>query len=69
MSYALSRLMSTATASYAGYCFVHPEHLGNALGADKDEHDYARERQRRLLQWRRHIHVYVLLHTHIYTYL
>lgn len=37
MSYALSRLMSTATASYAGYCFVHPEHLGNALGADKDE--------------------------------
>lgn len=37
MSYALSRLMSTATASYAGYCFVHPEHLGNAVGADEHE--------------------------------
>jgi hypothetical protein len=34
MSYALSRLMSTATASYAGYCFVRPEHLGAAAGAD-----------------------------------
>ena len=37
MSYALSRLMSTATASYAGYCFAEPEHLGRALGASKDE--------------------------------
>lgn len=37
MTYALSRLMSTATASYAGYCFVRPEHLGQALGADKHE--------------------------------
>ncbi len=37
MSYFLSRLMSTATASYAGYCFYAPEHLGNALGADKHE--------------------------------
>ncbi|WP_137292297.1 hypothetical protein [Nocardioides dongxiaopingii] len=37
MSYALSRLMSTATASYAGFCFVRPEHLGVALEADKDE--------------------------------
>lgn len=37
MSYALSRLMSTATASYAGYCFARPEHLGQALGADKHE--------------------------------
>lgn len=37
MSYALSRLMSTATASYAGYCFANPEHLGQALGAGKDE--------------------------------
>ncbi|WP_148615570.1 DUF4267 domain-containing protein [Nocardioides rubriscoriae] len=37
MSYALSRLMSTATASYAGFCFVRPEHLGEAMGADKHE--------------------------------
>ena len=37
MSYALSRLMSTATASYAGYCFYRPEHLGQALGADSSE--------------------------------
>ncbi len=29
--------MSTATASYAGYCFARPEHLGEALGADKHE--------------------------------
>jgi hypothetical protein len=39
MSYALSRLMSAATASYAGYCFYRPEHLGEALGADKGEQD------------------------------
>jgi len=37
MSYALSRLMSTATASYAGFCFARPEHLGQAMGADKHE--------------------------------
>ncbi|CAN5156887.1 hypothetical protein BH09ACT12_BH09ACT12_13860 [soil metagenome] len=37
MSFALSRLMSTATASYAGFCFARPEHLGEALGADKHE--------------------------------
>lgn len=37
MSYALSRLMSTATASYAGYCLARPEHLGKALGADRQE--------------------------------
>jgi hypothetical protein len=37
MSYALSRLMSTATASYAGYCFVDPQHLGRAVGADQHE--------------------------------
>ncbi|GAA4671223.1 hypothetical protein [Nocardioides nanhaiensis] len=37
MSYALSRLMSAATASYAGYCFYDPGHLGRALGADSDE--------------------------------
>lgn len=39
MSYALSRLMSAATASYAGYCFYAPEHLGEALGAGKDEQE------------------------------
>ncbi|WP_323791144.1 hypothetical protein [Nocardioides sp.] len=37
MSYALSRLMSTATASYAGYCFARPEHLGQAMGASSGE--------------------------------
>lgn len=37
MSYALSRLMSAATASYAGYCFYDPGHLGRAMGADGDE--------------------------------
>lgn len=29
--------MSTATASYAGYCFANPQHLGEAMGADKHE--------------------------------
>lgn len=37
MSYALSRLMSAATASYAGYCFARPEHLGQALDVDRSE--------------------------------
>jgi hypothetical protein len=37
MSYALSRLMSTATASYAGYCFARPDHLGQALEVDKGQ--------------------------------
>ena len=37
MSYALSRLMSAATASYAGYCFYDPGHLGRAMGADGKE--------------------------------
>lgn len=37
MSYAASRVMSAATASYAGFCFVRPEHLGQAMGADKHE--------------------------------
>jgi|GEM_PF-934508 len=37
MSYPMSRLMSTATASYAGLCFARPEHLGDALGAGKHE--------------------------------
>ena len=37
MSYAFSRIMSAATASYAGFCFAHPEHLGTAMGADKHE--------------------------------
>lgn len=31
--------MSTATASYAGYCFARPEHLGQALGADGHEQE------------------------------
>lgn len=37
MSFALSRLMSTATAAYAGFCFAKPEHLGQAMGAGKHE--------------------------------
>jgi hypothetical protein len=37
MSYALSRVMSAATASYAGFCFARPEHLGQAMGAGKHE--------------------------------
>jgi len=35
----LSRLMSTATASYAGLCFARPEHLGQAMGADKHDQE------------------------------
>lgn len=34
MSYRLPRLMSTATAVYAGYALVRPEHLPRALRAD-----------------------------------
>ncbi|MEO9323373.1 hypothetical protein ABFT23_07775 [Nocardioides sp. C4-1] len=37
MSYSLSRVMSTATAAYAGFCFAKPEHLGQAMGAGKHE--------------------------------
>lgn len=29
--------MSAGTAAYAGYCFARPEHLGQALGADKHQ--------------------------------
>lgn len=39
MSYLLSRVMSAATASYAGFCFVRPEHLGQAMGASGTEQD------------------------------
>ncbi|MBB6629402.1 hypothetical protein H5V45_18900 [Nocardioides sp. KIGAM211] len=35
MSYKLSRLMSTATAGYGAFALASPEHLGNALEADK----------------------------------
>lgn len=37
MSYSLSRLMSTATAGYAGFALARPEHLGQAMGADRHE--------------------------------
>jgi hypothetical protein len=37
MSYRLSRLMSAATAGYAGYCFAEPGHLGKALDVDRSE--------------------------------
>ena len=39
MSYRLSRLLSTATASYGVYALVQPDHLGKALGADSKEMD------------------------------
>ncbi len=35
MSRTLSRAMSAATAAYAGYCFVRPDHLGRALDVDR----------------------------------
>ena len=31
MTFPLSRTLSTASASYAGYCFVDPRHLGKAV--------------------------------------
>jgi hypothetical protein len=34
MSYALSRMTSTATAAYGAFCLARPEHLGQAVGAD-----------------------------------
>ncbi len=37
MSYRLSRLMSTATASYGAYALADPDHLGKALGVDAKE--------------------------------
>ncbi|WP_139981688.1 hypothetical protein [Nocardioides litoris] len=39
MSYALSRVMSTATASYAVYALSNPEHLGQAVDAGKHEQE------------------------------
>jgi hypothetical protein len=35
MSYRLSRLLSTATAAYGGYALAQPDHLWQALGADR----------------------------------
>jgi hypothetical protein len=37
MSYKLSRFMSTATAGYGAFALACPEHLGNALEADKKD--------------------------------
>jgi hypothetical protein len=37
MTYALSRLMSTATAGYAGYCLARPAHLPEALHAGRQD--------------------------------
>lgn len=37
MSYRLSRLMSTATASYGVYALANPDHLGEALQVGRDE--------------------------------
>ena len=37
MNYRLSRLMSTATAAYAAYALVQPDHLGKALQVDHKE--------------------------------
>ena len=37
MSYPLSRLMSAATAAYAGYALAQPDHLGKALKVDQKE--------------------------------
>jgi len=34
MTFPLSRTLSTATASYAGYCFVDPRHLGRMVTTD-----------------------------------
>ena len=39
MTFALSRLMSTATASYGVYALVDPRHLGNAVDP-KNAADY-----------------------------
>ncbi len=37
MSYALSRMVSTATAAYGGYCLAAPAHLWQALRADRQD--------------------------------
>lgn len=39
MSYPLSRLMSTATAAYGGYCLAQPAHLWQALRADRKDRE------------------------------
>jgi len=39
MTYPLSRLMSTATASYGGYALARPAHLWQALQADRGDRD------------------------------
>jgi hypothetical protein len=39
MSYPLSRLMSTATAAYGGYCLAQPAHLWQALQADRKDRE------------------------------
>ncbi|HEY0949212.1 hypothetical protein [Nocardioides sp.] len=39
MSFPLSRLMSTATAGYAGYCLARPAHLPEALHAGRQDRD------------------------------
>ena len=37
MSYKLSRLMSTASAGYGAFALAVPDHLADALQADKDD--------------------------------
>ncbi|WP_372728788.1 hypothetical protein [Nocardioides sp.] len=37
MSYRLSRLMSTASAGYAGFALANPRHLGEAMQVDSDD--------------------------------
>jgi hypothetical protein len=39
MTFALSRLMSTATASYGVYALTNPRHLGNVLTSDKKKQE------------------------------
>lgn len=40
MTFVLSRLMSGATAAYAGYCFARPGHLGAVMTGDSDDPGY-----------------------------
>ena len=39
MTFPLSRLMSTATATYGGYALARPAHLWQALQADRGDRD------------------------------
>jgi len=39
MTFALTRFMSTATASYGVYALVNPRHLGNLLTSDRKKQD------------------------------